>query len=133
MALLVPNVGEVEMLSRLLNKNASDNVVLHLYKNDQTPGEADVIGDYTECTAAGYASQELTGSSWAVSTAGGVTTATYSQRTFTFTAAEPTVYGYYVTNNAGSLLLWAERFSDGPYAIPGGGGTIKITPKIELD
>lgn len=133
MALLVPNVGEVELLSRLLNKNAPDNVVLHLYTNNVTPDEADVVGTYTEATAAGYSAITLTGASWSVATVTGTTTASYAQQTFTFTAAEPAVYGYYVTNNAGTVLLWAERFTDGPYAIPSGGGTIKITPKIELE
>ena len=41
------------------------------------------------------------------------------------------VYGYFVTNNAGTVLLWAERFTDGPYNLPSGGGSIKITPSIE--
>jgi hypothetical protein len=133
MALLVPDVGEVELLSRMLNLNSPDDVVLHLYTNDKTPAEGDVLGDYTESTATGYAAETLTGSSWSVSTTGGTTTGEYPQVTFTYEAAEPDIYGYYVTNNAEDTLLWAERFSDGPYAIPSGGGSVKITPKIELE
>jgi len=133
MALLVPDVGEVELLSRMLNLNSPDDVVLHLYTNDKTPAEGDVLGDYTESTATGYAAETLTGSSWSVSTTSGTTTGEYPQVTFTYEAAEPDIYGYYVTNNAEDTLLWAERFSDGPYAIPSGGGSVKITPKIELE
>jgi|SRR6056297_2402172 len=133
MALLVPDVGEVELLSRALNLNTPDDVVLHLYTNDKTPAEGDVAGDYTESTGAGYSAQTLTGASWSVTTTTGTTTGEYPQVTYTYTAAEPNIYGYYVTNSAGSTLLWAERFSDGPYAIPSGGGSVKITPKIELE
>ena len=131
MALLVPDVGEVELLARALNKNTPDDVELHLYKTDVTPAEGDVVGDYTECDAAGYASVTLTGASWTVSTAAGTTTGSYAQQTFTFTAAQD-VYGYYCTNAAGTVLLWAEKFSS-TFSIPSGGGTIKVTPKITAD
>lgn len=133
MALLVPDVGEVELLSRMVNLNAPDDCILHLYTNNLTPAEGDTEGLYTESTGTGYSAITLTGASWTVSTTGGVTTGSYPQVTFTYTGAEPNIYGYYVTDNAGTLLLWSERFSDGPYAIPSGGGSVKITPKIELE
>lgn len=133
MALLVPDVGERELLGRALNKETPDDVIIHLYTNNKTPAEGDVLGGYTEATAAGYASITLTGASWTISTVSNTTTGEYAQVSFDFTAAEPNIYGYYVTDNANSILLWAERFSDGPYAIPSGGGSVKITPKIELD
>jgi hypothetical protein len=133
MALLVPDVGEVELLSRAVNLTSPDDCVLHLYTNDKTPAEGDTVADYTESTGSGYAAETLTGSSWTVTTTTGTTTGEYPQVTFTYTGAEPNIYGYYVTNNAGTTLLWAERFSDGPYAIPSGGGSVKITPKIELE
>lgn len=128
MAFLVPNVGEQEMLKRILNGGAADNSLLHLYSNDKTPAEADVIGDYTLITDP--AAITLTGASFDYTTAVG--TASYAQQTFTFTGAN-TVYGYVITNAAGTILLAAERFSDGPYSIPSGGGTVKITSNISLD
>lgn len=133
MALLVPDEGEVELLSRAVNKNVPDDCELHLYTNNKTPAEGDVVGDYTESTGAGYASETLTGSSWTVTTTTGTTTGEYPQVTFTYTGAEANIYGYYVTNAGNGILLWSERFSDGPYAIPSGGGSVKITPKIELE
>lgn len=130
MALLVPNVGETEMLKRILNAATPDNVKLHLYKNNVTPSETDTVSTYTEDDGTGYAAISLTGSNWDTTTTAG--TASYAQQTFTYTAGT-TVYGYYVTDNAGTTLLWAELFSDGPYTIPSGGGTIKITPTISLE
>jgi len=128
MPLLVPNVGEREMLERILN--GSDKCVLHLYKVDKTPAETDVVTSYTEVNTGGYAPITLS-NTWNISTTD-PTEASYAQVSFDFTGAA-TVYGYYVTNNNGTILLWAEKFSDGPYNIPSGGGSIKITPKIQLD
>lgn len=132
MALLVPDEGEVEMLSRILNVNAADDVVLHLYVNDVTPGEGDTVSTYTECSAAGYAAITLAAADWSIATSSGVTTAEQPQKTFSLTEAS-TDYGYYVTNNDGTKLLWAERFSDAPHDIPSGGGKEEITVKIQLD
>lgn len=127
MALLVPNVGEKEMLERILN--GADDLVLHLFQVDHTPVEADVATSYTEVNTGGYAAISLT-SPWTI--AGDPTEGGYPQVSFDFTGAA-TVYGYYVTNGDNSILLWAEKFSDGPYNIPSGGGSVKITPKIQLD
>ena len=133
MALLVPDVGEVEMLSRILNYSATGNVVLRLFTNNVTPGETNVVGSYTEMNGMGYAAKTLTGTSWSIATLSGVTSAAYAEQSFDLTAGSGVVaYGYYVTNVAGSVLLWAERFTDGPYTIPTGGGSIKITPNIQL-
>jgi len=131
MALLVPDVSEVILLETMLNKTAATNVKLKLYINDRTPAEGDNVGSYTESTGAGYAAVTLTGASWTVAT-NGTTTAEYAQQTFTYTGVEANIYGYYVTNNSGAQVLWAERFTDGPYSIPAGGGSVKITPEIEL-
>lgn len=127
MALLVPNVGEKEMLERILN--GTDDLVLHLFQVDHTPVEADVVTSYQEVNTGGYTEISLT-AAWTI--AGDPTEGSYPQVSFAFTGAA-TVYGYYVTNGDSSILLWAERFSDGPYNIPSGGGSVKITPKIQLD
>ena len=132
MSLLCPDVGEVLLLKYALNHTVATNVKLHLYTNDYTPVEGSTISNFTECTASGYAAITLTGSSFTVSTAAGVTTAEYAQQTFTLTGAS-TDYGYYITDNAGTQVLWAERFSDAPHSIPSGGGTEKVTVKITLE
>ena len=132
MSLVCPDVGEVLLLKYALNHTEATDVKLHLYKNDYTPVEGSVVGDFTECTADGYAAKELTGTSFTVGNSGGTTTAEYAQQTFTLTGTS-TDYGYYITNNAGTQVLWAERFSDAPHSIPSGGGTEKVTVKITLE
>ena len=129
MALLVPDVGEVLLLSYALNKTEPTEVKLRLFTNNYTPVEGSVVANFTEATAAGYAAIVLAGASWTIASSAGVTTAAYAQQTFTLTAAS-TNYGYYITNNDGSQVLWAERYSDAPHTIPSGGGTEKITVKL---
>ena len=134
MALLTPNVGETELLARMLNKSATGDVKIQLYQKrtldsgDTSPAEADTISTYTLITDP--AAITLTGASWDTTSVAG--TASYAQQTFTFTTGA-VVNGYVVTNSAGTTLLWAEKFTDGPYTIPSGGGTIKLTPSISLD
>ena len=131
MALMVPDVGEVEMLSRILNATSTGNVVLHLYTSDTSQDEGDTVATYTEEDDASYAAVTLTGGSWTVATSGGTTTAEYAQQDFTIGGAT-TVYGYYVTDSGGTTLLWAERFGSAA-TLGAGGGTISVTPKITLD
>lgn len=133
MTLLVPDVGEVELLKAALavaNMNAT--TTLKLYTNNVTPGESDTAGSYTGAAGFGYGDKTLTGTSWSVATVTGTTTASYAQQTWTFTGALGNVYGYFVIRADSGVLLWAERFSDGPYNIANNGDQIALTPKIEL-
>jgi hypothetical protein len=139
MALLVNNIGEREMLARIVGAHvfaAGDTLFLRLYDGDTTPTEGDTYAKYSESDGTGYAAIALLGDSWTIATAGGDTTAaTYAQQTFTYTAGD-TLYGYYVTTrdeSGDTIILYAERFSDGPYTIPSGGGTVRITPRVELE
>ncbi len=132
MAGITPDEGEVELLKRGVNKSTPDDLILKLYVNGKTPDESDEIADYTECTADGYSAKTLTGANWTVQTTLGVSEASYAQQTFSLTESA-TVYGYFIVNTAGTILIFAEKFSDGPYNIPSGGGDIKVTPKIRLD
>ena len=131
LALLVPNGGEDIALAYLVNNDVPENLVLRLYQNNITPGETDTAGTYTEATFTGYSSITLTGASWSVTGS----TASYAQQTFTSTAdqASQSIYGYYMTRVTSLDLVYAERFTDGPYTIVNNGDNIKITPSISAD
>lgn len=134
MALVVPDLhGEILMLKYIVGLADATNPVIHLFANDITPTDSTVIGSLTECTIAGYAPITLVSSNWTVGQVSGITTASYSERTFSFSTAA-TAYGYYVTDTTGGggLLLWLERFSGAPFQIPDGGGSISITTKLVL-
>lgn len=126
-----PNVGEVLLLRYMLNNLSSDNARLHLFTNNITPGENDVLTDYTEATAPGYSSISLSGPTWTFTTLSGTTTATYPVQTFTMSTST-TIRGFYLTNNASTSLIMGESF-DSAINLPSGGGQIQIDPSIGLE
>ena len=128
MALLVPDVGEKELLSRSMSYEGSK---LILFTNNFIPTEGTVIGSLTECAVAGYAAASLASGSWNVTTSTNITTVNYAQQSFTPTTAV-TCYGYAVTNSAKSIVLWAENFGSA-YTLPAGGGTINVTLSMTVE
>lgn len=131
MSLVVPALmGEILLLQYIVGMVNANNPVLHLYANDVTPLNSSIITDLTEVSASGYLPITLLSSQWTTVQVSGVTTAVYSEQTFTF-ATDATAYGYYVTNTSNNLL-WLERFSGAPFTLPSGGGTISITTKLNL-
>lgn len=131
MTIVVPNTGEAIALEYLVNKDAPEDLVLRLFKNDITPDESDVVGTYTEATFTGYSQKTLTGASW--STAQGAPSAvTFAEQTFASTAGQAlqNIYGYYYVRATGGELVAAERFTNAPFAIQNNGDEIRITPRI---
>lgn len=131
MALVVPNNGEGDALDAFTAKTAVTALVLRLFSNNITPAETDVASTYTEYAATGYAAITLTPASW-TTTEGAPSNTAYAQQTFTMTGAGD-AYGYYMTRSTGGRIALAERFTGAPFSIPGGGGTIKVTPQITAD
>jgi hypothetical protein len=132
MSLLVPNDGEGDMLSAIVNKAAATDLILRLFTNNITPGETDTTASYTEAAGNGYAAITLTGANWTV-TEGAPSHADYAQQTFTFTGALGNVYGYFITRTTSGRIAWAEKFSDGPYNIVNNGDQIKVTPILTIE
>jgi hypothetical protein len=134
MALITFNAGAQEIARRALNYSATGDVVLKLFKSATTLAETTVIGDLTLADFTGYAAITLTGASWTVTSADPAS-ASYAQQTFTSSAGSQNqdVYGYVVTNSGGTIALWGETFSDGPYNIVNNGDLIKVTPVWTLD
>lgn len=137
MALLFPDVGEVELLKRVLYSNAgSENLTLKLFKNNITPAESDVAGTYTEADFTGYTSKTLTssqsGATWSVpTTSTGVTSSTYGTNQSWTAGSSQTIYGYYYVGATSTVLIAAEAFGVGkPLQSP---DTFTLTPKIALD
>ena len=132
MALVTPNASEVDWLENRLNITAPQTALLKLYTNNKTPAETDTEADYTEAAGFGYAAVSLTPGNW-VLTPGAPTLAAYPLVTFTFTGALGNVYGYYMVQTTSGKIMWAERFSDGPYNVVNNGDQIKVTPKVTLE
>ena len=127
MALVTADEGEVQMLTWVF----ANSTIMHLFTNDVTPAAGSTVATFTEATDGNYEEKTLTGDNWSISTVSNVGTAEYAQQTFSF-GGTATVYGYYVTDSAGTTLLWAERFSAAA-SFGASGGTINVTPKFTGD
>lgn len=136
MPLLVPDVGEVELLKRVLYANAgSENLILKLYKTDVTPAEGDTAGSYTVADFTGYVDKTLTssqsGGTWSVPTTNtGTTSSTYGTTLSWSPTSSQTVYGYYVVGATTGTLYFAEKFASAKNL--SNGDTFNLTVKIEL-
>jgi hypothetical protein len=159
MALTVGDRADREILYRMLGTNLGgtaigvpgDTLTLRLFKNGRVLSKSDSRGwganpYFIEATGAGYGKIYLQPTGWTIYTnnpgTGDSSIAQFAQQTFTFTGAD-SIAGYMLqtvkcrtiavptpAGVADSILMWAEKFADGPYIIPAGGGTIKITPRI---
>jgi hypothetical protein len=132
MAGLVPNAAEGVWMENVLNKTAPQNWVLKLYKNNYTPIDASVEGDFTEADFTGYGAKTLAGASWTV-TPGAPTSASYAQQTFTSSVDQTIqyIYGYLLVQATSGKIMSAERFTT-PYPIENDGDVIKVTPIVYL-
>lgn len=138
MPLLIPDVGEVLLLGRMLYGSSPENLTLKLYKTNVTPAESDTAGSYTEADFTGYAATTLTssqsGGTWSVpTTSGGTTSSTYGTNSvFSCTGgSSQTIYGYHVVGATSGTLYWAELFGTARTLAPPS-DTLTITPKMEL-
>ena len=126
MAMTWALTGKQLILENTLGKTAPSDWTLHLFKTDVTPSGASVVGDFTESDGAGYSAQTMSPADWTIGTDGASgKKAQNVKETFTFTAGA-TVYGYYVTNAAGTVLIGAENFGEA-YTLGSSGGTVNVT------
>jgi len=136
MPLLVPNVGEVVLLTNTLNGGTLENWTLKLFKSNTTPAEGDTAGTFTEADFTGYSAKTLTrsvsGSTWATpSTAGGTTSSSYAAQTFTSSdSTSQTIYGYFIVGATTGTLIYAERFGTARNLVSP--DTLTVTPRLEL-
>lgn len=133
MTLRVPQNSEADALQFFVNAAEPENLVLRLYVNNVTSAETDTAEAYSEASGAGYAAIELDGEQWDAPAEGSPTSIGYPQQQFVLTGALGGVYGYFMTRAQSGRIALAERFTNGPYTISAGGGTIKITPRLTAD
>jgi hypothetical protein len=133
LTLLVPDLGEAQLLIMALQKATVETQTLKLFVNNYTPVEGSIASNFTEMSTCGYAAKALTRASWSIASAAGVTTASYPQQTWTFTAGGPTtVYGYFIIETTSTVILWGELFASSQ-VIQNTGDQILLTPKITLE
>jgi len=130
MALKIPDVGELALLTMLKNTFNASTVKLKLYKNNYTPVDASVVGDFTEANFNGYTAGGVSVTTFSVpATVAGKASTTANPAAWTKSAGGTgnDIYGYYVTDAAGTTLLWAERAAAAPISMNNTGEGITVT------
>ena len=134
MALVVPNLGELLLLNRMLKLTSiSASYILKLYKSNTTPDQNSGSNSFTEADFTNYTASTLTRANWNDSVTNGSSAAEASYNatlTWTCGASGNTIYGYWVEDSATSTVLWAERFSSS--RVLASGDVLNITPKFTL-
>lgn len=149
MALMVPRVGDVLLLTDLLAGGSLENWQLGLFKSNITPAETDTASTYTaqEADFTSYARKTLTRSvgastwntpvsqppsgspAWSSRTQVGHSQYGSSPQTWTCGATGNTIYGYFIVGATSGTLVCAEAFAT-PRALANG-DTLSITPVLE--
>ena len=109
-----------------------DGAKLRLYKNNYTPVNGSVLGDFTVANFDGYAEINLAAWSAAALDANNKAATAMASQTFTMTAPAATpndIYGIFVVT-AGGVLLYAERNPAGPITMNTAGQTYSYLPRF---
>lgn len=91
-----------------------DGAKLHVFKNDYTPSPSSVLADFEEADFTGYAAVTLDdwGEAFLQADGSGVMVHSSIQFTPSGTAIDNTVYGWYITDTAGTGYIAAGLFEE---------------------
>lgn len=134
MAFTVVNHGEADALRAVVAHTAATDLILQLFTNDATVGEATVAADLTEADFSGYEAKTLAGASWTI-TEGAPSTAEYAEQTFApdgSISGLQLVYGAMLVRATSGRLFAVEKFS-APRPVERLGDSLAVTPSFSLD
>jgi hypothetical protein len=117
MAGTVPEAAELDTLADVVN-NTLVNAVMRLIGSNFTPGPTTTLASLLAIEAAftGYATAPLT--TWTTpaidGTTAAISTSTQGQFTGTSSGGTGNLYGYFLTNSAGTKFYGVEKFASAP-------------------
>lgn len=149
MALVIADIGADAILKAYFTdtRPANPDLTIKLFVTDVTPVDTHTNASYTEAAGGGYVSKTLTTavfsngvtSGWTVTVGNDPSDAVYSDDAdvdgkviWTFTGAlttNPTIYGYWVVDNDGTLIF-AEKLTTS-FTPANNGDQLKVTVKIQ--
>jgi hypothetical protein len=125
MSLVVTKDGE-ELMVRTIVEMAQS---VKLYRNDVKPEWVHTAADYEEVRGGGYIDLPLSPDEWKIET-GFPTYAHGARKKWVFGSGIGDVYGYYVIHEG--KVLWAERFTPGPFHVRNQGDQIIVIPRFSF-
>lgn len=116
----------------LLQQVAANNLKLRVFTNNITPSDNTILSGLTEAAWAGYAALTLTAGSWvSLGVSSHVGTLVYPACVFLNTSGGPvTAYGWYMTDNAGTILVAVGLFDSAPVTLVATTGSYSFIPTI---
>jgi hypothetical protein len=126
--LVLPDTGIDQNLDESRAEWNATLLKMHLFKNDVDPALTSVLADFLESDFPGYVAQDI--AVWGVPVVvAHVARMQAAALTWLQTGAGvQDVYGYYVTDAAGTLLRWAERDPAAPVPMVGAGSIYSVLP-----
>lgn len=108
MADVINDGGLTTALDAILADSQWGTAKLRLFKNNVTPDNTFTTASLTEADFTGYAA--ITLAAWGASTLSAhIASALQTKQSFTITSGSQTIYGWYITNSAGTVLLASGR------------------------
>lgn len=135
MTLWTPNLGQLQLLDKMLKKALStdEGYYLKLYQNNYTPDANSAPGSFTEATFTNYAVMTLARATWNASViVSGAAQTSYGSSPLSWTcgASGNTIYGYYVVGATSGVVLWAELFATS--RVLANQDVLNLTPQFTL-
>ena len=120
------------ILELMKSEYEATSLWLRLFKNDETPDVETVVGDFEEADFPGYSAIEFTG--WAdpdkVVDGKWVITAPIQTFLCTGSGTPNDIYGYYITDEEATVLLYSERDPNAPFPMTDNGDEYALRPRI---
>ena len=129
--ILIPDIGEIEVLKDLLGKQLIGDLTVKLFVNDITPSNGDTLATYIEMSTLGYAPKTITPAGWTIIPTLNKALGTHTMLTWVFSAGAPvTIYGLFVVDSRGALR-WMDRLET-PLDVGQASDSLSITPRLSF-
>jgi hypothetical protein len=126
LAAVLSSKGEAIELAYRVNAEQPQNLVLHLYVNDFSPGLDTSLEDFEEASGYGYQPLVIDGAQWTFE--GARPTHAKAVQSFQLTGPLGRVYGWYLTREFGGEYMYGERFPLGAQEV-----TYPTVLKVTMD
>ena len=129
-AIVFPKSEGLVIVNAIVALAAFVGAKLHLFSNNITPTPSNVLADFTECVYSGYAAQTVTWSP-AFYDINGVPVSSGGEVLFAQSGATGDFcYGAFLTDSAGTHLLWAGNLDSPPFTFVNTGDTLPLVIKM---
>lgn len=128
-AIIVPYEG-LRKLTDWVFRSVGQHQKFRLFQNNIFPNETTELGDFQEADFLGYSYRQLSRTNWSepISTASLVAKTEYNDLLTWFPETQQALYGFYVTDNNDTSVLWCHRFPE-PIVVNDG---VELTQRVIL-